>query len=159
MGDLLVRLYDLPDRSPAIAKVAAAGIRLKRPLSAERSLVCHWVRTHFSERWSDEVEMAFSGQPVTCLAAMDESARIVGFACYDTTFRGFFGPTGVLEECRGRGIGTALLLSVLRCMADAGYAYAVIGGSGADEYYAKTVGATPIPGSTPGPYRDWLKET
>ena len=37
-------------------------------------------------------------------------------------------------------------------MRDDGYAYAIIGGVGPAEYYAKTVGATLIEGSSPGIY-------
>jgi len=152
MGDLLVRLYDLPDPAAALAAASNAGITIKRPLPSETSLLCRWVKTHFSEGWADEVAMAFSTQPPTCLVALDESSKLVGFACYDATYRGFFGPTGVLESHRGKGIGTALLLGTLRAMSAAGYAYAIIGYSGADEFYARIVGAVPINGSTPGPY-------
>jgi len=49
-----------------------------------------------------------------------------------------------------------LLLSCLHSMAENGYAYAIIGGSG--DFYAKTVGATKIEGSSPGIYRDRLKD-
>jgi hypothetical protein len=46
----------------------------------------------------------------------------------------------------------ALLLSCLRAMRDDGYAYAIIGGVGPAQYYARTVGATLIEGSSPGVY-------
>lgn len=158
MADLLVKLYDLPDPAAAYRRVEEANYRVARPLAPERSLVIDWVAKEFGTRWGDEVAMAFSGQPVRCFVASDRDSRIVGFACYDVTFKGFFGPSGVAENCRGYGIGTALLLRSLRAMADSGYAYAVIGCSGADDYYRETVGAVPIAGSDPGPYRNWLKE-
>ncbi len=157
MGDLLVKLYDLPDEGAAKERLTAQGIHLIRPLSADKGPICRWVKEHFSEGWSDEVSLAFSGQPVTCFIALNEVSDPVGFACYDATFRGFFGPTGVLESHRGQGIGTALLLRALHAMSEAGYAYAVIGFSGADEFYARTVGAVPIEGSSPGAYRDRVR--
>jgi predicted N-acetyltransferase YhbS len=157
MGDLLVRLYDLPDAAPALAKVHEAGITIKRPLPSEKSHLCRLIRSHFSEGWSDEVAMTFSSQPPTCLVALDSAGSLVGFACYDAAYRGFFGPAGVLESHRGRGIGTALLRLALASMGEAGYAYAIIGYSGADEFYARTVGAVPIEGSTPGPYHHPLR--
>jgi hypothetical protein len=43
----------------------------------------------------------------------------------------------------------------LRSMAslrELGYAYAIIGGAGPVEFYVKTLGAIPIPGSSPGIY-------
>jgi len=33
-----------------------------------------------------------------------------------------------------------------------GYAYAIIGGAGPVDFYVKTLGAIPIPGSSPGIY-------
>jgi predicted N-acetyltransferase YhbS len=77
---------------------------------------------------------------------------VTGFACYDAAALGVFGPTGVAGERRGRGLGKALLLACLHDMAARGYAYAVIGGSGPDAFYERTVGAVKIPGSEPGFY-------
>jgi hypothetical protein len=42
-------------------------------------------------------------------------------------------------------------------MSAMGYAYAIVGGAGDVGFYARTAGATEIPGSTPGIYRDRLK--
>jgi hypothetical protein len=42
-------------------------------------------------------------------------------------------------------------------MAGQGYAYAIIGGVGPVEFYAKTVGAIVIAGSQPGIYGGMLK--
>src|SRR6266511_3379092 len=49
------------------------------------------------------------------------------------------------------------LLAALTAQRDAGYAYAIIGGVGPQAYYAKTVGAVPIEGSTPGAYAGLLR--
>jgi GNAT superfamily N-acetyltransferase len=157
MGDLLVKLYDLPVPAPSLAE--ETGIRICRPLPPDKSRLRRWVSEHFSESWADELEMTFAGLPVSCFVAMDEESTPVGFACYDATFRGFFGPTGVIGSHRGRGIGTALLFQTLHAMSEAGYAYAIIGYSGADAFYEKTVGAIPIPGSSPGAYRDLLRRS
>ena len=82
--------------------------------------------------------------------------EILGFACYDTTCRDFFGPTGVDESLRGKGAGAALLLACLHDMAAQGYGYAVIGGAGPVAFYEKVCGATVIEGSVPGIYKDML---
>ena len=76
----------------------------------------------------------------------------MGFACYEATCRGYFGPGGVLEAYRGQSLGTRLLFECLRSMKEMGYAYAIIGGVGPKEFYVKTVGAIEIPDSTPGIY-------
>ena len=53
-------------------------------------------------------------------------------------------------------IGKALLFNCLEAMKQQGYGYAIIGGVGPAEFYAKTVGAIPIEGSEPGVYRGLL---
>ena len=146
MPDLLVKLYPLDDRP-----VGLPGFELRRPLPHEKHVVCGWIRRQFGDGWAGECEPAFARQPVSCFIALREN-QLVGFACYEVTCRGFFGPTGVAEECRGRGVGNALLLKSLHAMREMGYAYAIIGGAGPVEYYKKTVGAISIPDTEPGIY-------
>lgn len=155
MGDLLVKLYELPDAAPALAQAEAAGFVIKRPLPSQSRTVISWVEREFGERWAGEAATAFGRTPPAMHIAEDGEGAICGFACHDVTFRGFFGPTGVSEKLRGRGIGTALLLVAMHALAAAGYAYAIVGWSGDDDFYRKTVGAIPIPGSDPGPYGPW----
>jgi ribosomal protein S18 acetylase RimI-like enzyme len=153
MSDLLVKLYDLRLPGEALAQLDAGGVFIRRPIAPERSLVIDWVKSHFNSRWADEVRLAFAGQPITCFVAQSNNDNnLVGFACYHTTFKGFFGPTGVAEDMRGKGIGTALLLHALHAIRNDGFAYAVIGQASSDKFYQKTVGAIPIPDSTPGAY-------
>lgn len=151
MQDLLVRLYALPDPAPALARAARAGVRLRRPESWERAVLLGWVGARFPATWVAQCEAAFAARPPSCFVAV-AGDRLVGFACHDCTRRNFFGPGGVAEDARGQGIGAALALSCLVAMRDAGYAYAIIGGAGPAEFYAKVAGATPIAGSTPGIY-------
>lgn len=155
MGDLLVRLYDLPE-FPSEAKVIAAGVTVRRALPPERHVVTDWVGKHFSSNWVAEVEAAMSRLPVTCWLAVKDG-KLLGFACHDATAKGFFGPTGVDEAARGQGLGEALLIVTLRGMREAGYAYAVIGGAGPVEFYQKRLDALVIPGSTPGIYQGMLR--
>ena len=157
MIDMLVRLYDLPESAVLYQKVASAGVILRRPGAYEKHLVENFVRAHFSPKWVSEVAVAFSRQPVACFIATREK-EILGFACYETTAKGYFGPTGVAEQARGLGLGKALLLKALEAQREAGYAYAFIGGVGPKEFYAKAVGAIEIPGSDPGIYVDILPE-
>lgn len=151
MQDMLVRLYDLPDQIALAAHLKSAGIIIRRPLAAEKSLVVDWVKQHFGAGWASETEVSFSYQPITTFIAI-LGGEIIGFACYDACYRNFFGPTGVAEKYRGRGIGKILLLESLWAMKAQGYAYAIIGGVGPAEFYAKAVGAVMIEGSNPGIY-------
>jgi GNAT superfamily N-acetyltransferase len=93
--------------------------------------------------------------PPTLFVAID-GETLLGFACYDGTARGFFGPTGVAEAARGRGIGETLLIVTLRAMREAGYAYAVIGDPGPVEFYRKRLDVLEIPKSDPGIYAGML---
>ena len=157
MSDMLVKLYDLPDYSGAVAGLRSAGVEIRRAIPPEKHLAVNWVmKTFNSPGWASECEKAFGNTPVACMLAVEKEA-IVGFCCYDATCRGFLGPMGVNESCRNRGIGKALLWAALHAMWEIGYGYAVIGWAGPKDFYARTVGATVIEGSTPGIYRGMAK--
>jgi len=153
--DMLVKLYDLPDSRPLREELARAGVTLRRALAPEKHKVIAWVRDHFSESWASETDVAFAREPVSCFIAIKDD-KISGFACHDVTCRNFFGPTGVEAKARKGGLGTALLLACLEDMKHAGFGYAIIGGVGPADYYAKAVGAVAIEGSDVGIYRGLL---
>ena len=155
MTDLLVRLYDLPE-FPAEARVAAAGITVRRALGPELRVVTAWVDRHFGDPWASEVTVGFSHVPITVWVA-HQGPQMLGFACHDTTARGFFGPTGVDPVARGQGIGEALLIATLQAMRAAGYGYAIIGDPGPVAFYKKRLDAIDIPGSDPGIYAGLLR--
>ncbi len=155
MIDMLVRLYDLPENSALYRDVTAGGVTLRRARAFEKHTVATFAKANFSEKWVSEIEVAMSRQPIACYIATKDK-EILGFACFDTTQRGFFGPTGVIESARGIGLGKALLMKALEALRELGYAYAIIGGVGPKEFYAKNCGAIEIPGSDPGTYADLL---
>jgi hypothetical protein len=157
MTDMLVKLYALPPLEPEIEAQATKGVTIRRVIPPEKHFVAPWVGEHFSAFWQSETEIAFSHIPPSCWIAV-ENQRLIGFGCYNTTGKGFFGPTGVSEVARGRGIGRALLLVCLHAMRWEGYGYAVIGGVGPAEFYAKAVGAIVIEDSTPGVYEGLLRQ-
>ncbi|MBL8154860.1 MAG: GNAT family N-acetyltransferase [Anaerolineae bacterium] len=156
MTDMLVKLYTLPPLEPELAGQTAQGITIRRGLAPEKHVVLEWVEQHFGGYWRSECDVAFSRDPVSIWLAVYEE-RLVGFGCYDTTGRGFFGPTGVSETMRGRGVGKALLLVCLHAMRDIGYGYAVIGGVGPIDFYQRVCGAQVIEDSTPGIYAGMLR--
>ncbi len=156
MPDMLVRLYQLPDARQSLERVKEHGVTIRRPQAYEMRIVRDFIEQHFTTTWADEVMTAFTHQPVTAyIAILDE--RIVGFGAYECTRRGYFGPTGVMEIHRGKGIGMALLILCLQGMAEMGYAYAIIGGAGPVDFYAKAVGAQIIEDSVPGIYTKPVK--
>jgi GNAT superfamily N-acetyltransferase len=150
MPDLLVKLYELPDAAAAVARAARAGVAVRRANAWERRVVVGFVERAFGA-WTAECEVAFGSVPAHCFIAM-RGSEVVGFACHDVSRRNFFGPAGVVEDVRGKGVGAALTLVALAAMREAGYAYAIVGGAGPEAFYARVCGATVIAGSTPGIY-------
>lgn len=156
MKDMLVRLTGLPDITSQVGQLEQQDIVIRRPIAPEKSLVCDWVNKNFSEFWANEAEVAFSRQPVSCFVAQ-RGNEILGFACYETTAKAFFGPTGILETERGKGIGKVLLIKALEALKEMGYAYGIIGGVGPEEYYKKAVNAVVIEGSEKSVYENLLR--
>lgn len=156
MADMLVKLYELPESDHSDGK--DNGVTIRRAIGPEVYTVIRWIERHFGTGWASEASVALHRQPITCLIAVKDR-QLAGFACYDATALGFFGPTGVAEESRGLGIGKQLLIASLQAMRTAGYGYAIIGGVGPADFYTKVVGAMPIPDSTPGIYQGMLQIT
>jgi GNAT superfamily N-acetyltransferase len=150
VADLLVKLYELPPER------IVAGIDIRRALAPEKHAVVSWIDATFGARWASEAEVSFSGHPIRCHIAT-AGGELWGFACWDATARGFFGPEGVAETSRRKGVGAALLLQCLHAMRAEGYAYAVIGGVGPKAFYEKIVPVMEIPGSSPGIYHGLLR--
>ena len=157
MVDMLVRLYQLPEGAPLRTVLAEQGVNVRLCRPFEMHAVEQWIARTFSTRWVSEFQVAMAHQPAGCVIAT-RNRQVMGFACYDATARGFIGPMGVDPELRMGGVGKALLVTALEQMRAMGYAYAIIGGTGPQEFYARTVGATVIEGSDPGFYADILPE-
>jgi predicted N-acetyltransferase YhbS len=153
---MLVNLLRLPAADEALAEVRAAGVVVRRAQPWELTRVRGFVGDNFGQAWADEISVGLARQPVTVFVALREG-RLVGFAAYECTRRNFFGPTGVSEAERGRGVGRALLLAALGGLRELGYAYAVIGGVGPAAFYERAAGARLIPDSSPGVYADPLR--
>ena len=156
MPDMLVKLYELSEPAPLPASLTERAVDIRRALAPELHLVVGWVRAHFGEHWASECHVSFTSRPLGCFIAT-QSEQLIGFACYEATCRNYFGPTGVATACRGWGVGRALLLACLQAMRAEGYAYAIIGGAGPVDFYAKACSAVPIAGSQPGIYRGMLR--
>ena len=156
MPDMLVNLLKLPPLEPFLDQQKEAGVNLRRAEPFEITPVRDFIETNFSLTWADEISIGFANKPVSVYIAT-YSGRVIGFAAYECTRKAFFGPTGVAEDERGRGIGKALLVASLWSLRELGYVYGIIGGVGPMEFYREAVGAFVIPDSDPGIYTDPLK--
>lgn len=136
--DLLVNLYSLEEY------VTPSPFKVVRILSPDIFKLESFIAKHFNQGWVSEIRAGCYKSNPTVFIACDETG-IIGFAGYDCTAKGMFGPTGVDPHYRGRGIGRALLLTTLLAMREDGYAYAIIGGGEEKaRFYQKCVGATLI---------------
>ena len=148
MPDMLVKLYNMPEIDES-KRLEENGITIKRAMALDKTAILEFVRTNFYENWADECEKAIFNQPSSCYIAV-KNKEIIGFACYDATALGVFGPTGVLESMRDKGVGKALFGKCLDSMREKGYAYAIIGWvTEAIDFYKKTAKAIVIDDSLP----------
>jgi GNAT superfamily N-acetyltransferase len=113
-----------------------AGVQ--RVSEATRERVLAFVASHFGPAWRFECQNAGSR-----LFFIERDGEIAGFAAHDATNRGlgFFGPTGVAESMRGRGLGTLLLHASLADFRTMGYTRVVIPWTEAIDFYAKACAA------------------
>ena len=143
VGDMIVNLTHLPEYS------LPEGVKVKRAFPGEKERILQYIRDNFGKCWPCEAEHALMAPVSQCFIAT-RAGKIIGFSCYDSSARGFFGPIGVSSDERGNGVGKALLLRTLNAMYEYGYIYAVIGWVGeAAGFYQKTVAAEWIPGGEP----------
>jgi len=156
MPDLLVNLLNLSPLDRSLDEMSAAGVNIRRAQPFEITPVREFIESNFSIGWADEISVGFANKPVTVYIATRDG-RLVGFAGYECTRKAFFGPTGVAESERGRGIGKALLIAALWGLRELGYVYGIIGAAGPVDFYQEAVGAIAIPDSQPGIYTDLLK--
>ncbi|HET7795838.1 MAG TPA: GNAT family N-acetyltransferase [Rhizobacter sp.] len=151
--DMLIKLYALPTEAP---RPLPEGIDIRKPIGPEHDLLVGWVAEHFGTGWASEARVALTNRPFSLFVAT-RSGSPIGFACYDATARGMFGPIGVLPDARRTGIGEALLRACLNDMRSLGYAYAVAGYVGPKDFFRRVAGATEIERSEPGIYAGMLR--
>src|SRR4051812_7076758 len=109
MPDMLVNLLNLKSANALLEQLEEKGFTLRRAQAFELTRLRTFIEANFSSAWADEAQVGFANKPVSVFIATRES-KIVGFAAYECTRRDYFGPTGVSEDERGKGLGTALLL-------------------------------------------------
>jgi N-acetylglutamate synthase-like GNAT family acetyltransferase len=159
LADLIIKLYDL-NLSVNYENLKKQNILIKRASILDKKTILNFVSENFNEGWVNECEYALFNNPISCYIAV-KNKEIIGFACYDVAAKGFFGPIGVKDECRGEGVGKALLLKSLTSMKEVGYAYAIAGWtSNAIDFYKKNANAILIEDSPPNKsvYRNMISQ-
>ena len=124
----------------ASTRSPSPGLRPPSPggRGIRRERILEFVGRHFGPIWRFEASRAAE------LIGAEDGGEIIGFAAVEANNRGLgtFGPTGVAEGFRGRGIGRALLLDALAELHNLGYEQAIIPWTDAVEFYRRAGGAT-----------------
>ena len=147
-GDMIVNLY-LRDIWRSEQK---HDIRCIFPSDKERLM--DFMHTEFPDEKGWAMEAEHGWYEGTVLIAVDNQ-KIIGFACYDCSGKGYFGPFGVAKAYRGQHIGVELMYATFDAMKARHYGYAIIGWVSDDregsptEFYKKYAMASYIPHSDP----------
>lgn len=158
MSDMIVKLYNLKSDDKLIESLLSQGIKIKKVLAPDRRRVIEFIKRNFDDNYVDECKASFTNNPITCYVAVKDK-NIIGFACFEATAKDYFGPMGVVESERGKGIGKALLNKSLISMYEMGYGYAIIGwpSKSAIPFYKKAVNATVIDEISSGIYKRMIE--
>lgn len=157
MADMIVSLYNRDDHFFDFE--SPKGIKIVRAMTLDKNRITNFIEKNFSDicpEWVFEAEATILKPLPSCFIAI-ENSEVIGFACYNASALGMFGPFGVAEEKRKNGIGGMLLKQCLKAMKYEGYAYGVIGWVSSETYYSKSIGAVTIPDSFPAVYSRLVK--
>jgi hypothetical protein len=156
MPDAIIPLFDLSLFAAVQPLKAAPEVVLRRALPPERPVLRRWVGERFSQSWDGEVDVALSRTPPTCVIAL-HGTDVVGFLCFEVTFRGFIGPGGVAQSHRRKGIFEALFRRTCLAMHELGYAYAIVGDVAEETLgLVRKLGGTSVPLVGRSPYTGML---
>ncbi|MDG4822522.1 GNAT family N-acetyltransferase [Asanoa sp. WMMD1127] len=133
---------DLTPGSPALAptteaeaRLAGAGVAVRRAVAADVPGLVEFAAAHFGPGWGAEV----SESAGIHYAVRD--GEVLGFASWGSSRPSYFGPMGTASAARGLGVGGVLLRRCLRDQHEAGLASAQIGWVGPVPFYSANAGA------------------
>lgn len=123
--DLLLKLYGIHEDPEVFKALEAQGIKIKRVMPMNISVVYEFIRDNFAKAWADEsLPSLINGDCYVAVKGRD----ILGFYAIETPAKGFLGPMGVIPSARQNGgIARALEITALKAMREKGYRYAVSG--------------------------------
>lgn len=118
--------------------------QLMRATSQDLGELYEFVKSNFpSQVWPEEVKLSFNFNPPTTFLAKNASGKIVGWATHSNFYPGSFGPTGVLTQLHGQGVGKELLYWCLDDIKSSGLNTCTIMWVEGDtrKFYSKAAGA------------------
>jgi predicted N-acetyltransferase YhbS len=102
-----------------------ASLSIRRAQKEDMKSVLEFIRSEFPIFWVYEAKIAFKyKKPKVWIA--EEKGKMIGFSVYSALEPHWFGPIGVTERKRFRGIGTTLLFNCLKSMREEGQRIVII---------------------------------
>lgn len=118
------------------------GVVVTRVASDEQvASVRRFARDEYPHWEAELLRAGESGTAVLALDARGDGSRVLGAAAHSVSRLGVIGPVAVAAAGRSRGIGSALVGSILSDLATAGLAEAEIAWTSTVGFYAKACGA------------------
>jgi mycothiol synthase len=134
-ADLTEGSLALASTAPAEARLASAGVAVRRAVAADVPGLVEFAQEHFGPGWGAEI----SGSAGIHFAVRD--GEVLGFACWGSSRPSYFGPMGTAPAARGLGVGGVLLRRCLQEQALSGLTSAQIGWVGPVPFYSANSGA------------------
>lgn len=137
--DLRVQRFNVEER---LAHLQQGGIVVRRIGALDRTALSDYLHATWGKGWHAEGMAVFNlgrEQIPGFIATVGETP--IGFAVYDVTRPGWFGPIGTTEVYRHTGVGGALLLCCLRDWQEQGRASGEIAAIGPLYFYVTTCSA------------------
>jgi mycothiol synthase len=130
------------DTGPAEARLATAGVTVRRATEADAAGLAEFARSTFGGSWGAEVSDSIGRAGAGChVAVRTTNGEPLGFAAYGSSRPSWFGPMGTVRAARGLGIGAVLLRRCLIDLRAAGHRWAEIGWVGPVAFYSGAAGA------------------
>jgi len=124
------------DVTEDLRRLEKEGFTIRRAEPDDKEEVLRFIRSEFA-LWEGEVKEFFRNDPISLHICL-RGEEVVGFSGYDGNNKntGWFGPMGVLPECRGKGIGALLCKLCLRDIALQGHKRSIIPWVGPIRFYS-----------------------
>ena len=123
--DLLMKLYDIHEDPLVFKTLEEQGIKIKRVMPMNITLVYDFIKDNFARSWADESMPALINGD--CYVAVKDR-EILGFYSLEVPAKNFLGPMGVIPSGRENGaIARGLEYTALNAMKAKGYKYAISG--------------------------------
>ncbi len=124
--ELDLRKFYIPARIIRVEnELVHNGFLFRKARLQEKKELVSWVRDTFSPFWAYEVSCGFS-EDSTSIWLAEHKGEVVGFSAYSVLEPDWFGPIGVDERVRGKGIGTVLLYKAISSLRLDGHRFVTI---------------------------------